>query len=144
MHADDADADRRVVELVVVTIANPHLWPNSETMIMMTHTRGADDDDALINTNKEVGRAREHLIFAPARARDATFQTTHAFRVSFPPPPSFSPLPRAAPRSSRIRHSFYVLKHHHLSVGQREVFVEGKHFPVRGLAEIFCALGVVG
>ena len=124
---------------------------------MMTHTRGADDDDAhigfdrasiatnaLINTNKEVGRAREHLIFAPARARDATFQTTHAFRVSFPPPPSFSPLPRAAPRSSRIRHSFYVLKHHHLSVGQREVFVEGKHFPVRGLAEIFCALGVVG
>jgi len=44
MHADDADADRRVVELVVVTIANPHLWPNSETMmIMMTHTRGADD-----------------------------------------------------------------------------------------------------
>jgi|MDSW01.2.fsa_nt_gb hypothetical protein len=29
--------------------------------------------NALINTNKEVGRAREHLIFAPARARDATF-----------------------------------------------------------------------
>ena len=25
--------------------------------------------NALINTNKEVGRAREHLIFAPARAR---------------------------------------------------------------------------
>jgi len=42
MHADDAD-DADASCDVVVTIANPHLWPNSETMIMMTHTRGADD-----------------------------------------------------------------------------------------------------
>ena len=63
---DDADASCDVV----VTIANPHLWPNSETTIMITHTRGADDDDAA-------------SALAAAIARDAeAFERTEGYLVA--------------------------------------------------------------
>ena len=62
---DDARRER-------LFLASLHIAPRTMDA-RIGFDRASIATNALINTNKEVGRAREHLIFAPARARDATF-----------------------------------------------------------------------
>lgn len=71
---DDARRER-------LFLASLHIAPRTMDA-RIGFERASIATNALINTNLEVGRAREHLIFAPSRARDATFGARPARETS--------------------------------------------------------------